>query len=101
MRKFVKTIIKLIVFIIQIPLTIGYFVIGAVGSIMTGAGYLVGIILFGFALLLFAFGQFDSAKQMAVVIGVASGLVIAPEWITTFLTEGILTIKGFLRDMAA
>ena len=51
---------------------LGYFVIGAVGSIMTGAGYLVGIILFGFALLLFAFGQFDNGKNDLIYLGFTS-----------------------------
>ena len=100
MKSIVKKLFKLIIFIIQIPLTIVYFVIGAAGSIMTGAGYFIGILLFGLALLLFVFGQFDNSRQMTVMLGVAGGLVILPEWITTFLAEGIIGIKGFLSNLA-
>ncbi len=100
MRRIAKIMLRLIVMVIQIPLTIIYFIIGAVGSLLSGAGWLIGIILFGFALLLFIFGEFDSSRQMAVMVGVAGCLVILPEWITTLLTEGILGIKGFLSDLA-
>lgn len=46
MKIILKILLKLIVFIVQIPLTIAYFVIGIVGSLLKGAGWLTGIILF-------------------------------------------------------
>ena len=100
MKIIVKLLLKLIVFIIQIPLTIAYFVIGILGSLLKGAGWLTGILLFGFALLLFVFREFDSTKQMMVMLGVAAGLVIIPEPVTMFLTEGILVIKDFIGGLA-
>ena len=100
MKTIVKMLLKLIVFIIQIPLTIAYFVIGIIGSLLKGAGWLTGILLFGFALLLFVFREFDSTKQMMVMLGVAAGLVIIPEPVTIFLTEGILSIKDFIGGIA-
>ena len=100
MKIIVKLLIKLIVFIIQIPLTIAYFFIGILGSLLKGAGWLTGILLFGFALLLFVFREFDSTKQMMVMLGVAAGLVIIPEPVTMFLTEGILSIKDFIGGLA-
>ncbi len=100
MKIIVKLLLKLIVFIIQIPLTIAYFVIGILGSLLKGAGWLTGILLFGFALLLFVFREFDSTKQMMVMLGVAAGLVIIPEPVTMFITEGILSIKDFIGGIA-
>ena len=100
MRIIIKILLKLIVFIVQIPLTIAYFVIGIVGSLLKGAGWLTGIILFGLALLLFVFREFDSTRQMMVMIGVAAGLMILPEPVTIFLTEGILNIKDFMSGLA-
>ncbi len=100
MKIIVKILLKLIVFIIQIPLTIAYFVIGILGSLLKGAGWLTGILLFGFALLLFVFREFDSTKQMMIMLGVAAGLVIIPEPVTMFLTEGILSIKDFIGGLA-
>ena len=100
MRIVIKLLLKLIVFIIQIPLTIAYFVIGIVGSLLKGAGWLTGIILFGLALLLFVFREFDSTRQMMVMIGVAAGLMILPEPVTIFLTEGILSIMDFMSGLA-
>ena len=100
MRIIVKLVLKVFIFIVQIPLTIIYFIAGALGSLLSGAGWLIGILLFGLALLLYVFGEFDSSRQMAVMLGVAAGLVILPEWITTLLTEGILGIKGFLSGLA-
>ena len=99
MKKIIKSVFKVIVFTVQIPLTIIYFITGALGSILSGAGWLIGILLFGLALLLFVFGEFDSRGQMAVMMGVAAGLVILPEGVTTFLTEGILGVKGFLSGL--
>ena len=100
MKIILKILLKLIVFIIQIPLTIAYFVIGIIGSLLKGAGWITGILLFSFALLLLVFREFDSTKQMLTVIGIAMGLVIIPEPVTIFLTEGILTIKDFVGGLA-
>ncbi len=100
MKIIVKILLKLIVFIIQIPLTIAYFTIGIIGSLLKGAGWISGILLFGFALLLFVFREFDSTRQMIVVMGVAAGLMILPEPVTIFLTEGILSIKDFVGGLA-
>ena len=99
-KMMIRLLIKGIVAIIQIPLTIAYFVIGIIGSLLKGAGWLTGIFLFGLALILFIFREFDSTRQMVIMICIAAGLVIIPEPVTTFLTEGILSIKDFIGSLA-
>ncbi len=99
-KKMFRLLIRVIVAIIQIPLTIAYFVIGILGSLLKGAGWLTGMVLFGLALILFIFREFDSNRQMLIMIGVAAGLVIIPEPVTMFLTEGILSIKDFIGSLA-
>lgn len=96
----VRLFIKGIVFLIQIPLTIAYFVIGILGSLVKGAGWLTGMVLFGLALILFIFREFDSTRQMLIMLGIAAGLVIIPEPVTMFLTKGILSIKDFIGNLA-
>ena len=46
-KMMIRLLIKGIVAIIQIPLTIAYFVIGIIGSLLKGAGWLTGIELSG------------------------------------------------------
>jgi hypothetical protein len=99
-KKMFRLLIRVIVAIIQIPLTIAYFVIGILGSLLKDAGWLTGMVLFGLALILFIFREFDSTRQMLIMIGVAAGLVIIPEPVTMFLTEGILSIKDFIGSLA-
>ena len=99
-KKIFRLLIRVIVAIIQIPLTIAYFVIGILGSLLKGAGWLSGMVLFGLALILFIFREFDSTRQMLIMLGIAAGFVIIQEPVTMFLTEGILSIKDFIGSLA-
>jgi hypothetical protein len=39
-------------------------------------------------------------RILKIMIGIAAGLVIIPEPVTIFLTEGILSIKDFIGSLA-
>ncbi|MCR4697579.1 MAG: hypothetical protein K5654_09745, partial [Lachnospiraceae bacterium] len=91
-----KLIIKILVGILQIPLTIVYFVLSLVGSIASGLGWFFGLIIFGVALVLCFFGEFDSTREMLSVFGIAAALFIIPNFLVNLIGDGILFLKDAL-----
>ena len=94
-----KLLIRVIVGIIQIPLTIIYFALSLVGSIASGLGWLFGVIVFGAAICFWLFGEFDSNMQMISTFGIAVALAFLPGWLTNVLGEGILHISRNLSKL--
>ena len=99
MNFFGKLIIKILVGIIQIPLTILYFVLSLVGSIASGLGWLFGIIVFGVAVILCFFGEFSSTKEMISVFGISAALFIVPNFLVNMIGDGILFLKDKLSSL--
>ena len=93
-----KLIIKILVGIIQIPLTILYFVLSLVGSIASGLGWLFGVIVFGAAIVLCFFGEFGSTREMLSVFGIAAALFVIPNFLVNLMGEGILILKEKLTS---
>ena len=81
--------------ILQIPLTIVYFVLSLVGSIASGLGWFFGLIIFGVALVLCFFGEFDSTCEMLSVFGIAAALFIIPNFLVNLIGDGIILIKKY------
>lgn len=94
-----KILIRVIVGIIQIPLTIIYFALSLVGSIASGLGWLFGIIIFGVAVFLCFFGEFSSTKEMISVFGIAAALFIVPNFLVNMIGDGILFLKDKLSSL--
>ena len=94
-----KLIIKILVGILQIPLTIVYFVLSLVGSIASGLGWFFGLIIFGVALVLCFFGEFDSTREMLSVFGIAAALFIIPNFMVNLIGDGILFLKDALSSL--
>ena len=99
MNFFGKLIIKILVGIIQIPLTILYFVLSLVGSVASGLGWLFGVIVFGAAVVLCFFGEFSSTKEMFSVFGIAAALFIIPNFLVNLIGDGILFLKDKLSSL--
>lgn len=99
MNFFGKLIIKILVGIIQIPLTILFFVLSLVGSVASGLGWLFGIIFFGVAVILCFFGEFSSTKEMISVFGIAAALFIVPNFLVNMIGDGILFLKDKLSSL--
>lgn len=99
MNFFGKLIIKILVGIIQIPLTILFFVLSLVGSVASGLGWLFGIIIFGVAVILCFFGEFSSTKEMISVFGIAAALFIVPNFLVNMIGDGILFLKDKLSSL--
>ncbi len=99
LRKIGKFFLKLLIWIIQIPLTIIYFALSFCGGLIAGIGWLFGVIVFGVTVILLVFGQFDNWVQIAVAFGVATAIVILPGWLTDFIGEGILFLKDILAEI--
>ena len=94
-----KMLIKLIVGIVQIPLTIIYFLFSFCGSLLSGAGWIFGVAIFGLTIILWVFGQFDSWIQIVVALGISTCLVVLPGFITDFVGEGVLFLKRALSEL--
>ncbi len=99
MRILGRLIIRLIVGIVQIPLTIVYFALSLVGSIASGLGWLFGVIIFGDAVVLCFFGEFGSTREMLSVFGIAAALFIIPNFLVNMIGEGILLLKDKLSAL--
>lgn len=87
--------VRIIVFAIQLVLTVGVVIFGAAGGIVTKAGEIVGGLLILGNLLCVATGQISGDIFLKMFLGgVAFGAV--PAVITKLGEEGILFVKGAL-----
>lgn len=99
MRFLGKLMIKIIVGLLQIPLTMIYFVLSLVGSIASGLGWLFSVIIFGAAVVLCFFGEFSSTGEMLSVFGIAAALFIIPNFLVNLIGDGILFLKDKLSSL--
>ena len=95
----IKIIIKPVIWLIQIPLTVIYFILSFFGSVISGLGWLFGVMIFGATICFWAFGEFDSWYQVATAFVLSTAIVILPGWLTEFIGEGILFLKKALSDI--
>ena len=87
--------VRIIVFAIQLVLTVGVVIFGAAGGIITKAGEIVGGLLILGSLLCVATGQITGDIFLKMFLGgVAFGAI--PAAITKLGEEGILAVKGTL-----
>ena len=94
-----KLLLKGLIAIIQIPLTIIYFIFTFLGGVISGAGWLFGTAVFGITIILWIFGQFDTWYQIAVALGISVAIVWVPGFITEYVGEGILFLKRALLEL--
>ena len=90
--------VRIIVFAIQLVLTVGVVIFGAAGGIITKAGEIVGGLLILGSLLCVATGQITGDIFLKMFLGgVAFGAI--PAAITKLGEEGIFTIKEVLYKL--
>jgi len=94
-----KFMMKLIIALIQIPLTLLYFVLNLIGGIITGAGWIIGILIFMITAVCWIFGQFDVWFQPIIGIVIAGTVAFMPALITDFGGSIILKFKKLLQTM--
>ena len=94
-----RLLLKIIVGIIQVPLTILYFVLNLIGGVLSGAGWIFGVIVFMITGICWLFGQFDVWYQPMIGIGIAGIIAFMPAVITEFGGSLILKIKGLLHSV--
>lgn len=94
-----KLMMKLIIAIIQIPLTLLYFVLNLIGSVLTGTGWVIGIIVFIITTACWLFGQFNAWYQPLIGIMIAGAVAFIPAILTDFGGTAILKIKGMLHAL--
>ena len=100
MRFIGKLLLRIILFVIGIPITILYFALSFFGSIITGIGYIAGVALFGLTLILWITGQFEVWYQIVVAFGISLGVFLIPMWFTESGGEALLLLKGQLDHLA-
>ena len=90
--------VKIIIFAIQLILTVGVVIFGAAGGIVTKAGEIVGGLLILGSFLCVATGQISGDIFFKMFLGgVAIGAI--PAVITKLGEEGILALKGTLYKL--
>lgn len=99
-KKIGRLPLKALIKIIQVPLTIIYFILSFFGSVISGIGWLFGVLVFGATICFWVFGEFDTWYQVAVALGLSVAIVILPGWLTEFVGEGILFLKKALISIA-
>ncbi len=93
-----KLPLRLIIRIIQIPLTVIYFVLSFFGSVISGIGWLFGVIVYGATICFWIFGELNG-YQIAVALAIATAIALLPGWLTDFIGEGILFLKRALSEL--
>jgi len=94
-----KLVMKLIIAIIQIPLTLIYFILNLIGSVLAGAGWIIGILVFVITAVCWLFGQFNAWYQPLIGIMIAGAVAFVPAMITDVGGSAILKIKGLLHSV--
>jgi len=94
-----KLLLKIIFGIIQIPLTIVYFVLNIIGGILAGAGWIVGVIVFIITGICWLFGQFNAWYQPLIGIMIAGVVAFIPAMVTDLGGSAILKIKEILHSV--
>jgi len=94
-----KLMMKLIIAIIQIPLTLLYFVLNLIGSVLAGTGWIVGILVFIITAVCWLFGQFNVWYQPLIGIMIAGAVAFIPAMLTDFGGSAVLKIKGMLQTL--
>ena len=95
-----KFVLRILIKMIQIPLTAIYFIFSFLGGIISGAGWIFGVAVFGVTMVLWIFGQFDTWYQVATALGISAAIVVLPGVITDWGGEGILFLKKALDELA-
>ena len=94
-----KFLLRILIKVIQIPLTAIYFIFSFLGGIIAGAGWIFGVAVFGVTIVLWIFGQFDTWYQVATALGISAAIVVLPGVITDWGGEGILFLKRALDEL--
>lgn len=90
--------VRIVVFAIQLILTVGVVIFGAAGGIVTKAGEIIGGLLILGSFLCVATGQVSGDIFLKMFLGgVAFGAI--PAAITKLGEEGILALKGTLYKL--
>ena len=100
LKKIGKMLLRGVIAVIQIPLTIIYFIFSFLGSIISGMGWLFGTAVFGVTIVLWVFGEFDTWYQVATALAISTAIVWAPGFIIDFVGEGILFLKMALAELS-
>lgn len=87
---FLRLIMKLICFVLNILLTVVYFTIGTAGSIFAGIGYLSGSIIGILTIIFWVFGEYSTWQQVVGSFVLAVGLFLIPLGLTKYGTSGVL-----------
>lgn len=100
LKKIGKILLKGVIAVIQIPLTIIYFIFSFLGSIISGMGWLFGTAVFDVTIVLWVFGEFDTWYQVATALAISAAIVWAPGFIIDFVGEGILFLMMALAELS-
>ncbi len=57
---------------------------------ISGIGWLFGVLLFGATICFWVFGEFDVWYQIATALGISVAIVILPGWLTEFIVGNAL-----------
>ena len=95
LKAILMTPVRIIVFAIQLVLTVGVVIFGAAGGIITKAGEIVGGLLILGSLLCVATGQITGDIFLKMFLG-GVAFAAVPAIITKLGEEGILAIKSVL-----
>ena len=90
--------VRIIVFAIQLVLTVGVVIFGAAGGVITKAGEIVGGLLILGSLLCVATGQVSGDIFLKMFLG-GVAFAAVPAVITKLGVEGIFTIKEVLYKL--
>jgi len=95
-----KILLKIIIAMVQIPLTLLYFVLNLIGGAFSCIGWIAGIVVFIITGICWLFGQFDAWYQPLFGVAIAGVLAFGPMFVTDVGGSAVLKIKGLLHMIA-
>lgn len=94
-----RLLLKIVCFIMNIVLTVLYFVIGTAGSIFSGIGYFSGSIMGILTFILWIFGEYSTWQQVVESFALAVGVFLVPIGLTKYGTKGLLWLMDRVDDL--
>lgn len=95
-----KLLLKIAIGIIQVPLTLLYFVLNIIGSVFTGVGWILGVIVLIATGVCWMFGQFNNIYQPVINICIAVGLIYIPQIVNNLFGDVLIRIKKKIYYLA-
>ncbi|MDD3415658.1 MAG: hypothetical protein PHY47_16900 [Lachnospiraceae bacterium] len=94
-----RLLLKIVCLILNLVLTVLYFMIGTAGSVFAGIGYFSGSIIGIVTIIFWIFGEYSTWQQVVGSFALAVGVFLVPLGLTKYGTVGLLWLMDRVDDL--